>query len=118
MINKFEKLDVWQRSKDLAIFVYTLTDQYPKTEIFALTSQTNRAVVSVPSNIAEGISRSSVKDLSHFLEIAMGSLFELKTLIEIAFARKYLAEESKQKVDEEIEIIVKQLYSFKRKIHE
>ena len=117
MINKFEKLEVWNRANDLATLIYSITDKYPKAETFALTNQTTRAVVSIPANIAEGCSRSSAKDLNHFLEIAIGSAFELKTLIGIACARKYLSEQMKVKADQEIETIVKLIYGFKRSLN-
>jgi len=116
MINKFEKLETWIKANNLVIFIYTVTDNFPKSELFALTSQTTRAAVSIPANIAEGCSRSSAKDLGHFLEIAIGSAFELKTLIGIAFARDYIPEQLKTKVDHDIETTVKLIYGFKRSL--
>jgi four helix bundle protein len=73
----FEKLDVWHKSVDLAKLVYELTTAFPAAELYGLTSQMRRAVVSISSNIAEGASRNSVDDHARFLEIATGSLFEL-----------------------------------------
>jgi four helix bundle protein len=118
MINKFEKLDAWKYSKDLAVEIYKITDQYPKSEIFALSNQTNRAVVSISANVAEGCSRDSKRDFTHFLEIALGSAFELKTLIEIAYSRKYLGYKSKNEIDDMIIKCVKLIYGLKRSLHE
>jgi len=83
-INSYKDLIVWQKSMNLVVEVYKLTDNYPKTEIYGLTSQTRRSSVSIPSNIAEGRKRSSRKDYRQFLIIAYASGAELETQIEIA----------------------------------
>lgn len=114
MINKFENLEAWKSAKELAIMAYEITDQYPKNEIFALTSQTTRAAVSIPANISEGCSRSSSKDMVRFLEIAIGSAFELKTLIDIAYARKYFDNSAKEKLDNLLSKCLKLAYGLKR----
>jgi four helix bundle protein len=72
-------LDVWNRATDLAAEVYSITGQFPKEELFGLVSQTRRAAVSVPSNIAEGAARSSRKEYIQFLYVALGSIAELET---------------------------------------
>src|SRR5687768_10141376 len=74
---RFEKLDVWQRSLDLADVVYEATKPFPPDERFGLTMQVRRAAVSVSSNTAEGAGRSSNADFSRFLEISYGSLMEV-----------------------------------------
>jgi len=81
---RFRGLRVWTESIDLAREVYRLTSQYPPDERFGLTGQLRRAAVSVASNIAEGSARSSRKDFRHFVEIAIGSLAEMETQLEIA----------------------------------
>lgn len=86
-----KNLDVWKESVDLAIFVYKLTDSFPKTEQYGLISQMRRAAISVSSNIAEGAARSSSKEFIHFLNIVNGSLSELDTQVEIAFRIGYLS---------------------------
>lgn len=73
----FEKLETWQAAINLADSVYKITRTFPDTERFGLTNQMRRAAVSVPSNIAEGSSRSSRPDFARFVEIATGSLFEI-----------------------------------------
>jgi len=87
-MNKYRNLQAWQLSKDLCLAVYKITDNYPSLEKYALTTQTTRAAVSVVANIAEGTSRSSCKDFSHFLDISIGSLFELETLLILAIESK------------------------------
>jgi len=82
-INTYKDLIVWQKSMDLVVEIYKLTEYFPKSEIYGLTSQMKRCAVSVPSNIAEGRRRGSRKDYRHFLVIAYGSGAELETQIEI-----------------------------------
>lgn len=83
-MRNYQTLDVWKKSMELVKEVYLLTKNYPKEELFALTSQTKRAAVSIPSNIAEGIGRQHKKDTIHFLHIARGSVYELETHLHIA----------------------------------
>lgn len=78
-INNYKNLLIWQRSMTLVEMVYVITKSLPKNETFNLTSQINRSCVSVPSNIAEGSSRSGEKDFIQFLKVSRGSLFELET---------------------------------------
>ena len=83
-INSYKDLIVWQKSMTLVVEIYKLTEFFPKSEIYGLTSQMKRCAVSIPSNIAEGRRRGSKKDYRHFLIIAYGSGAELETQIEIA----------------------------------
>lgn len=80
----FRDLQVWQRSMELARKVYGLTNSFPRTEAFGLTSQIRRAAVSVPSNIAEGRGRLTDRNFAVFLTQARGSLYELETQVELA----------------------------------
>lgn len=75
---------VWQKSMELVVCVYELTEKYPREELYNLTSQTRRAAISIPSNVAEGKCRGTRKDYRQFLLIALGSCAELETQIEIA----------------------------------
>lgn len=84
MIKTYKDLLVWKRSVDLATQIYRITDKFPKTEIYGITSQMRRSVVSVSSNIAEGRNRGTRKEYTQFLRISLGSLAELETQIEIA----------------------------------
>lgn len=85
----FKSLEVWKKSKDFSIFIYDLTKEFPKEELYCLTSQIRRAVISIPSNIAEGSAKKSIKEKLKFAEIACGSFYELATQIEIAKDIKY-----------------------------
>ena len=80
----FEKLKVWNEAKELVVNVYHLLDSFPMFEKFALCDQIRRAIVSVPSNIAEGSGRKSLKEKTHFLEISYGSLMETYNQLLIA----------------------------------
>ena len=89
----FEKLDVWQESRALVKSIYTILRNFPAEEKFALCDQLRRAVVSVPSNIAEGSGRMSVKEKIHFLEVAFGSLMETFCQMQIARDLEYISDE-------------------------
>src|SRR3954452_18345094 len=89
----YKNLEAWKKGMQLVKQVYLLTRKYPKEELFALTSQTKRAVVSIPSNIAEGMGRNYKKDTVQFVHIARGSLYELETLLNIAVMVNIISEE-------------------------
>ncbi len=93
IIHSYRDLIVWQKSMDLVVEVYKLTDKFPKSEIYGLAMQIRRAVVSIPSNISEGKNRGTRKDFRHFLLNAYGSGAELETQIEIVqrlpFGKKF-----------------------------
>lgn len=90
--SSFRDLKVWQKAMDLTTVIYELVRQLPREELFALSDQMRRAVVSVPSNIAEGHGRESDKEFVKFLLIAKGSLHELETQLEICIRLQYLSE--------------------------
>ena len=99
----FTDLVVWQRAMELVKQVYVLSKKFPADERYALTDQLRRAVVSIPSNIAEGSGRSSNADYAHFLSIARGSLYETMTQLRIANDLGYipeLSEDINSKIDE------------------
>ena len=82
----FRQLKVWQKGFDIAVKTYKFSSTLPKQEQFGLVSQITRAGVSIPSNLAEGSSRHSEKDKARFVEISLGSSFELETQLLIARA--------------------------------
>ena len=83
-MRNYKTLNAWKIAMELVKEIYMLTKSYPREEIYGLTSQTRRAAVSVPSNIAEGMGRNHKADTVRFLHIARGSLYELETLVAIA----------------------------------
>jgi four helix bundle protein len=103
-MHNFRKLNIWLDAIVLAKEVYQVTSNYPKEEKYGLISQINRCSVSVPSNIAEGSSRSSSKEFSYFIEVALGSLFELETQLILSNEFGMLAS---QDLDELIDKIIK-----------
>lgn len=80
----YRDLTVWQRSMDLVEDIYRLIHTFPKSETYALSDQMKRCAVPIPSNIAEGSARNSIKEFIQFLHIALGSLYELQTQLEIS----------------------------------
>lgn len=92
-INTYRDLLVWQKAMSLVNEIYKISQNFPSTEVYGLTSQIRRCAVSIPSNIAEGYGRKSTGDYKRFLQIAVASLFELQTQIEIAFNLNYITKD-------------------------
>lgn len=109
---EYINLDVWIEARKLVNFVYNLTKNYPKEEIFGLTNQMRRCAVSVPSNIAEGCGRNTSKETIHFLFIARGSLYELETQFYLSADQNYLNEEELAIILNQIKICKKLLNGF------
>ena len=109
----YRDLLVWQKSVELCTLIYALTKKYPKEELSALTSQTRRATVSIPANIAEGYGRHSKKESSHFLSIAQGSLTELETLLTIARNLSYCTPTDCSTIDALANEIGRMLYALR-----
>ena len=91
-IKTFRDLIVWQKSMHLVTQIYWASGNFPKSEFYGLISQLRRSAVSIPSNIAEGYGRRSTGDYVRFLQIFVGSLYELQTQLEIAKKLEYLTE--------------------------
>jgi len=94
----FENLDVWKVSKQLVIQIYQLIEKFPKVEKYALCDQLRRACVSVPSNIAEGSGRVSIKEKIHFISIANGSLMEVYCQLQLAEELQYIHNNNLQEI--------------------
>lgn len=88
----FEKLISWQKSRELALLIFKTTKQFPKDELFGLTSQIRRCSISISSNLAEGSGRKSFKDKARFTEIAYSSSLELLNQIILSFDFEYISE--------------------------
>lgn len=115
-IKDFKDLVVWQRAMDLVAEVYQVVKKLPKEELYALSDQIRRAVISIPSNIAEGYGRNSSKEFSHFISIAKGSKSELETQLLLCVKIDYLKESDIQNVMYLIDQVGKMLYSLQEKL--
>jgi four helix bundle protein len=113
----FENLAAYQRAMDLVDKVYDLLKGFPAEERYALCDQLRRAVVSVPSNIAEGLGRTSSKEQVHFLEISYGSLMETYCQLSIAKRRHYISDEVFKELASDIENIVRPLSGLRNSLH-
>lgn len=108
-MKRIKNLIVYQKSKQLVINIYKLLETFPDAERFALCNQIRRAVVSIPSNIAEGMGRVSDKNQAHFLNIAYGSLMEVYAQLDIAHDLKYIDNETFNQLESDVEEISKMI---------
>ena len=115
-MNDFRKLKVWKKAVQLATDIFKTTEKYPKSELYGLTSQIRRSVVSISSNIAEGAGRGSQKEFQQFLNISMGSCYELETQLTISRNLEYVGEKDFIKLRRELVEIQKMLYSLVKRI--
>lgn len=104
-MNYFKELKVWQKAIELVTNTYLKTQSFPKEEIYGLTSQIRRCVVSIPSNIAEGCGRKTNKDFSSFLGISLGSAFEFETQLIICKNLEFIQQEDFNLLESEIQHI-------------
>lgn len=102
-----KKLDAWKLSMDLVIEIYKTTGQFPSLERYGLIDQIHRAVISIPSNIAEGAARHTKKEFINYLHIAQASLSELDTQVELAMRLGYINQTSREMLDTRMERIDK-----------
>ncbi len=112
----FQKLLIWQKSHLLTVKIYTLTQSFPKQELYGLTSQMRISAASVPTNIAEGCGRNSNPELKRFLVIASGSLAELHYQLILCHDLKYLSDQSFEELTNEAVQIKKMLYTYGEKL--
>lgn len=116
-VRKYSDLIVWQKAMDLVESVYRVSQLFPREEMYGLTAQIRRSVVSIPSNIAEGQSRKGSREFLHHLSIARGSLSELETQLIIAGRLKYLHEHAVEELTEAVEELTEQTLEVGRLIH-
>lgn len=112
-MHQFKELIVWQKSRKFCSEIYIQTSNFPADERFGLTNQLRRAAISIPSNIAEGSSRKSNKDFSRFLEIAIGSAYEIETQLLIASDLGFIDTENQRILIANIEEITRMISKFK-----
>lgn len=115
--HNFKKLKIWQMAMELSREIFKLSSSFPSSEKFGLTSQMNRCSVSMPSNIAEGSSRTN-KSFSHFLDISLGSSFELQTQLLLANSQNYVADDLSQHIENKIEEFQKATMSFQNTLNQ
>ncbi|MEK6746916.1 MAG: four helix bundle protein [Pseudomonadota bacterium] len=113
VIKNYKDLEVWKKSRILVKQIYQLTKDFPKDELYALTSQLRRAIISVPSNIAEGHSRSGTKDFIQFISIAIGSLAEVETQIILAEDLEYINSSKTEKIYGNIHELQRMLHALR-----
>lgn len=114
MAFRFEHLDIWKDSNLFISKIYKATKEFPRDELFSLTNQLRRSAGSISANIAEGAGSSSDKDFSHYLDIAIKSLYETVAHLYLAKEQKYISERLRKQFYNDAEVLVKRIQSFKK----
>ncbi len=115
-MHNYHNLQIWQNSMDVVQDFYEMVAMFPATEKYGLSSQITRAAVSIPSNIAEGAGRNSTKEFSHFIGIAIGSMFELETQVLIAERIGYIGNEQSKRFQTSIHNLQRMTTGFLKNI--
>lgn len=113
---KYRNLVVWQKADELAFQIYKLTEGFPASEKYGLTSQIRRAALSIPTNIVEGYGRKSQKELSRFLDISLGSLAELEYLLDFSKRLNYIRQDSME-IAGLLEEVGRLLWAFQKSVN-
>lgn len=113
-MHNFKELKIWQKALELSVDVYKVTSLFPKEDKFGLISQIKRSAVSIPSNIAEGAGRNSVKEFLYFLSVANGSSYELQTQLLISNKLNFLKDDVLESMLSELDEIQKMNYNFQK----
>ena len=113
-MHNYKKLNVWISSISLVKNIYNLTRKFPKEEMFFLTQQLRRAAISIPSNIAEGAGRNSNAQFKNFLQISIGSCFEVETQLIISKELEYISEEELETISKELDSIMKMNHNLQK----
>lgn len=116
-MHKYKELKVWQKAMDLAEAIYDVTKGFPSEEKYGVTSQLRRCAISIPSNIAEGAGRNTNKDFSRFLDVSVGSLFELETQVLLSSRVGFLNLSSKDTLIDEVSQIHAMLIGLKKTLN-
>ncbi|MEO5674876.1 MAG: four helix bundle protein [Chitinophagales bacterium] len=111
-MKNYKELIIWQRGIEIVRKIYVLTKQFPKEEKFGIVSQITRAAISIPANIAEGSSRNSDKDYARFLQLSLGSAFEVQTYLTIAKEMNWIKSEGIKELELLLEEEIKMLHRF------
>lgn len=110
MPESVENLRIWQESMDLAVAVYELTRYWPENERFGLVNQARRAAYSIPTNLAEGIGRGTKGEAARYARMALGSAYELYTLLELAHRLSF--PEPEKDLNQKLQSLIRQISSF------
>lgn len=113
-MHNYKKLNVWISSISLVKNIYNLTRKFPKEEMFVLTQQLRRAAISIPSNIAEGAGRNSNAQFKNFLQISIGSCFEVETQLIISKELEYISEEELETISKELDSVMKMNHNLQK----
>lgn len=113
-MHNFKNIIAWQKARALVKEVYLLSKRLPKEELYDLVSQIRRAVISIPSNIAEGSGRGTNKEFSRFLDIAIASSYEMETQLILSFDLKYISEEDLNLITEKTNEVQKLIHGFQK----
>jgi four helix bundle protein len=111
-IQSYKDIIAWKKSHELVLFVYELTEKFPKSEVFGLVSQMRRSGVSIPSNLAEGFKRNHKNDTLHFYNIAQASLEELRYQLLLSKDLKYISKSDFDKAENLSDETSKLIYSW------
>lgn len=114
-MKNFKNLIVWQKSMELVKNIYDITNNFPNSEMYGLTSQIRRSAISIPSNIAEGSGRSR-KEMSHFLSIAIVSSFELETQLILSKDINYINKELFTQINSNLDEVQKMMFGLQKRL--
>lgn len=112
----FRKYDVWKLAHQFVLDIYGVSQNFPKTETYGLTSQIRRASTSVPTNFSEGCGRNTDNEFVRYIHIALGSAHEVEYLLQLCFDLKFLDNEIYSELNTKINVIKKMLFSLEQKI--
>lgn len=118
MAKTYENLDAWKRAVDLAVKIYEITRDFPKEEIYGITSQIRRAVISISSNLAEGAGRPSKKEFNRFVDMSMGSLNETESLLIVSCKLGFIEKQPFHEIKSQIEELGRILNGLKKYLRE
>ncbi len=116
MIKSFRDLEIWKKGIVLVKDVYSITEFFPKSEVYGLSSQMRRSSVSIPSNVAEGFRRQHSREFKQYLSVALGSAAELETQVVIAKELGYIDEKSEARILESIDHISRMIFNLNKKV--
>ncbi len=114
MPESVERLEIWQLGVEIVRKTYALSRQWPREELYGLTNQARRAAVSIPANLAEGTGRGTAREASRYAQIALGSTYELDTLVFLAMELGYSSPEQTQPFRDALTTLAKRIASFVR----